>query len=101
MEERKAILETVCEENNGEKLVIAHVGQIATNHAIDLVRYAKTAVVDAISSISPFYYKFSTQEIEGYYFDLMNAFIIFRHFPAFLCLRMFWTRCVDANIWPV
>ena len=85
-EERKAVLETVCEENNGEKLVIAHVGQIATKHAIDLARHAKAAGVDAISSISPFYYKFSTQEIEGYYFDLMNAaetsFFIY-NFPAF------------------
>lgn len=35
-DERKAILDTVCEANNGEKLVIAHVGQISTEHAMDL-----------------------------------------------------------------
>ena len=85
-DERKAILETVCEENNGEKLILAHVGQISTEHALDLGRHAKAAGADAISSISPFYYKFSTQEIKQYYFDLMNGvempFFIY-NFPAF------------------
>ena len=85
-DERKAILETVCEANNGEKLVIAHVGQISTEHALDLGRHAKSAGADAISSISPFYYKFSTEEIQQYYFDLMNGvempFFIY-NFPAF------------------
>lgn len=85
-DERKAVLDTVCEANNGEKLVIAHVGQISTEHAIDLGRHAKGAGADAVSSISPFYYKFSTEEIKQYYFDLMNAlqmpFFIY-NFPAF------------------
>ncbi|MBE5783799.1 MAG: N-acetylneuraminate lyase [Clostridiales bacterium] len=85
-DERKAILETVAEENNGEKLLISHVGQISTDHALDLGKHAKSVGVDAISSISPFYYKFSTEEIKQYYFDLMNGmempFFIY-NFPAF------------------
>ncbi len=85
-DERKAVLDTVCEANNGEKLVMAHVGQIATEQAIDLGMHAKAAGVDALSSISPFYYKFSNEEIKNYYLDLMNAtempFFIY-NFPAF------------------
>lgn len=85
-DERKAILDTVCEENNGEKLVMAHIGQISTEHAIELGRHAKAAGADAASSISPFYYKFTNEEIKNYYFDLMNTlempFFIY-NFPAF------------------
>nr|WP_297864597.1 N-acetylneuraminate lyase [uncultured Acetatifactor sp.] len=86
MEERKAVLEAVCEENNGEKLIIAHIGQIATEHSLELGRHAGTLKVDAVSSISPFYYKFSTEEIKGYYLDLMEEiqvpFFIY-NFPAY------------------
>lgn len=85
-DERKAVLDTVCEANNGEKLVMAHIGQIATEHALELGYHAKAAGVDAVSSISPFYYKFTTQEIKQYYLDLMNTlempFFIY-NFPAF------------------
>lgn len=71
-EERKAILEAVVEENNGEKFVIAHVGQISTDMAIDMAVHAKSAGADAISSISPFYYPFTGDEIKNYYFDIMD-----------------------------
>jgi len=85
-DERKAILDSVCEENNGEKLVMAHIGQISTDLALDLGRHARAAGADAASSISPFYYKFSNEEIKNYYLDLMNGlempFFIY-NFPAF------------------
>lgn len=85
-EERKAVLDTVCAENNGEKYVIAHVGQIATDAALDLGAHARQAGADAVSSISPFYYKFTTDEIKGYYLDLLDGiglpFFIY-NFPAF------------------
>lgn len=84
--ERKEILETVCEANNGEKTVIAHIGQISTEAAKDLGVHAKSVGADAISSISPFYYKFTTEEIKQYYLDLMESlempFFIY-NFPAF------------------
>ena len=86
LDERKAILETVCAENNGEKIVISHIGQIATRHALDLGRHAASMGVDAVSSVSPFYYKFTTEEIKRYYLTLMNElktpFFIY-NIPAF------------------
>lgn len=70
--ERKTLLEAVVEENAGEKLVIAHVGAISTQFAGDLAVHAEKTGVDAISAISPFYYKFSQEEVKGYYFDIMS-----------------------------
>ena len=85
-DERKAVLETVCAENNGEKLVISHIGQISTRHALDLGRHAVSMGADALSSVSPFYYKFTTEEIKRYYLTLMNElkapFFIY-NIPAF------------------
>lgn len=73
LEERKKILETVLEENNGEKTVLAHVGTISTELAEECAVHAKQAGADAVSAISPFYYKFSVEEIKKYYFDIMDA----------------------------
>lgn len=71
--ERKAILEAVVEANEGTKKVICHVGAISTDTAMDFARHAEKIGADAVSAISPFYYKFSEQEIIGYYEDIMNA----------------------------
>ena len=72
-DERKRILDCVLEENNGEKLVLAHVGSISTREAQRLAVHASAAGADAVSAISPFYYKFKQEEIVGYYLDISNA----------------------------
>jgi N-acetylneuraminate lyase len=72
-EERKECLRAVLEENNGEKLVVAHVGHISTDFARDLAADAKKQSADAVSAISPFYFKFSFDEIKQYYFDIIDA----------------------------
>ena len=64
-EERKKTLEAVVEANAGEKKVICHVGAISTNEAIDYAQHAEKAGANAVSAISPFYYKFSKSEIMG------------------------------------
>ncbi len=72
-DERKNILETVCEENNGQGSIIAHIGCIGENHALDLANHAKGMKVDAVSSVPPFYYGFSYDEIRNYYFDIADV----------------------------
>ena len=72
-DERKNILETVCEENNGQGAIIAHVGCIGESHALDLAKHAKSMNVDAVSSVPPFYYGFSYDEIRNYYFDIADV----------------------------
>ncbi len=71
--ERKRILEAVCGEAAGKAAVIAHVGCIGQDMAVDLARHAKSVGADAISSVPPFYYGFSFEEIKGYYFALAEA----------------------------
>lgn len=63
--ERKGILEAVLEENNGEKLVVSHVGAISTRQAVDFAQHAEAAGADAVSAISPFYYKFTQRGDRG------------------------------------
>ena len=72
-EERDNILSAVVEANAGRRKVICHVGAISTDEAIHYARHAEQAGADAVSAISPFYYKFSDREIIRYYNDIMGA----------------------------
>lgn len=72
-EERKKILESVVEATNKRVKVICHVGAISTDLAVELAQHAESAGADAISAISPFYYKFSNEEVISYYYDIMDA----------------------------
>lgn len=66
-DERKKVLETVVETTNGRVPVIAHVGNIGTAKTVELAKHAQAAGASAVSSVPPFYYKFSVDEIAGYY----------------------------------
>lgn len=85
-EERKKILETVVEHVSGRCAVFAHIGHISCDIAVDLAKHAESCKVDAISSVSPFYYKFSSDEIKQYYFTIADAVsspMIVYNFPTF------------------
>ena len=71
--ERQEILECVLEAAAGRVPVIAHVGHIATSRAITLARHARNAGATAVSSVPPFYYNFSREEIIGYYAAVAQA----------------------------
>jgi len=71
IEERKHILEIVSDQSKGRVSIIAHIGAIATDFTLELGRHALSLKgVNAVSSIPPFYYKFSRDEIISYYLDL-------------------------------
>lgn len=72
-EERKLVVETVVRRVAGRKPVIVHVGDIGTKKSIELAQHAYEAGADAISSVPPFYWKFSEQDIYNYYKDLSEA----------------------------
>lgn len=85
-EERKQILATVAEVAKGKATLIAHIGCISTKQAIALGKEAQKLGYDAISSVSPFYYKFSFAEIKKYYYDIVDAVdlpMFIYNFPAF------------------
>lgn len=72
VEERKKILETVIDQNKGRKNIIAHTGNIGTELTANLSLHAKQCGADAISAVTPFYYKFSKSEICHYYNDIAD-----------------------------
>ena len=90
-EERKRILEIVTDEVKGRVTVICHVGAISTEWSIEYARHAANLGVDAISSIPPFYYPFTADELLGYYLDIVfavNMPMIVYNFPAFSGVTM-------------
>ncbi|MFA6508027.1 MAG: N-acetylneuraminate lyase [Treponemataceae bacterium] len=85
IEERKRILEIVVGEVAGRVPVICHIGAIGTDLSIDLGKHAAASGADAVSSIPPFYYKFSGEEVICYYRDIADAIdlpVIPYNFPA-------------------
>lgn len=73
LEERKRVLEHVLKAVDGRAPVISHVGTIRTRDVIDLAEHAMSAGALAVSMIPPYYYKFSMEEIIGYYEDVIRA----------------------------
>lgn len=85
-EERKKVLETVIKAANNRVPVIAHIGNIGSEKSCELARHATEAGASAISSVPPFYYNFSFDEITSYYADLSKASelpLIVYNIPAF------------------
>lgn len=66
-EERLLFTEAVVKELAGEKPVIFHVGGINPQDAYFLAAKARRMKIDAISSVTPFYYGYTVSEIAGYY----------------------------------
>ncbi len=84
-EERKRILEIVVDETAKRVAIICHIGAIGTDFTIDLGKHALKTGADAVSSIPPFYYKFSADEVVGFYRDVADAIdlpVIPYNFPA-------------------
>lgn len=72
-DERKLVVETVIDQVAGRVPVIVHVGDIGTKKTIALAEHAYRAGADAISSVPPFYWKFSDEDIYNYYRDVAAA----------------------------
>ncbi len=69
-DERKRQVEIVLDEVAGRLPVIVHVGAISTRASLDLARHARRAGADGISSVPPFYFKFTEDQIFSYYRDI-------------------------------
>ena len=88
--ERKQIMDIV-KTVAPESTLIAHIGSINEGEATELAIHAKKLSYDVISSVAPFYYKFSFEEIKNYYFRLVDAAelpMLVYHFPAFSGVNM-------------
>ncbi len=84
-DERRRVMEIV-KETAPEQTLIAHVGSVNPKEAEELGKYAKALSYDVVSSVAPFYYKYSFEEIKDYYFRLADASelpMLVYHIPAF------------------
>lgn len=89
-EERKLIFDIVkaCAPT---ATLIAHIGSLNENEAVKLGKHAYQLNYDAVSSVSPFYYKFTFEEIKKYYYRVADQSalpMIVYHFPAFSGVTM-------------
>lgn len=73
LDERAEIVRSVVQAAAGRAPVIAHVGTIRTADAIALAKDAEASGADAVSLIPPYYYRFTADEILGYYNQVMAA----------------------------
>lgn len=72
-EERKQVFRAVKAAASNAVPMIAHVGAISTDMAIDMALEAKKLGYDAISAVAPFYYGFPLEAIRRYYEDIVSA----------------------------
>ena len=89
-QERKQIMQIV-KAAAPDKTLIAHIGSVHEDEAHELAKYAERIGYDVISSVAPYYYKFSFAEIKDYYYRLAYATslpMLVYHFPAFSGVNM-------------
>ena len=72
-DERKRQVEIVMDEVGGVLPVVIHVGAISTKESIALAEHAQLIGATGISSVPPFYFRFSEEQIFGYYKDIAQS----------------------------
>ncbi|GAA0438783.1 N-acetylneuraminate lyase [Lentibacillus halophilus] len=72
-EQKKQIFRVVKDEVEDEAKLIAQVGSLNIDEATDLAQYATDLGYNAISAVTPFYYKFDFDEIKDYYFTILDS----------------------------
>lgn len=71
-DQKKRIFEIVSDENKGQVKLIAQVGSINLDEAVELGQYATELGYDSLSAVTPFYYKFNFEEIKHYYETIID-----------------------------
>lgn len=72
-DERKRLAEAAIESVAGRVPVVIHVGSLNAREVLELSRHAGAAKADAVSSVIPFYYSYSLEEIRDYYRMIAEA----------------------------
>ena len=71
-EEKKRIFEIAKDEAKDDVTLIAQVGSINLKESIELAKFATDLGYDALSAVTPFYYKFSFDEVRHYYESIIS-----------------------------
>lgn len=72
-EEKKEIFRIAKDEAKDQIKLIAQVGSMNIKESVELAQYATELGYDAISAVTPFYYKFTFPEIKEYYNTIINS----------------------------
>lgn len=72
-EEKKKIFKIAKDEAKNDIKLIAQVGSLNIHESIELAKYVTELGYDVISAVTPFYYKFSFEEIKDYYNTIINS----------------------------
>lgn len=72
IEDKKRIFQIAMDECKGQVAMIAQVGSLDLKEAVELGKYATDLGYDALSAVTPFYYKFTFEEIKNYYNTIVN-----------------------------
>lgn len=71
-EEKKRVFEIAIDEAKDQVQLIAQVGSINVFESVELGKYATKLGYKCLSAVTPFYYKFSFEEIKEYYFTIVR-----------------------------
>ena len=72
-EERKRQVEIVMDEVGGALPVVVHIGAMSTRESISLAEHAQSVGAAGISSVPPFYFRYTQDQIYGYYRDIAGS----------------------------
>ena len=72
-DEKKRIFEIAKDEAKEDIKLIAQVGSVNLKEAVELAKFTTELGYDAISAVTPFYYKFDFEEIKHYYNTIINS----------------------------
>ncbi|TFJ92479.1 N-acetylneuraminate lyase [Lentibacillus salicampi] len=72
-EQKKQIFDIVKNEAGDDVKLIAQVGALNLDEAVELAKYATELGYNAISAVTPFYYKFDFDEIKDYYNTILDS----------------------------
>lgn len=84
-DEHYEVYSTVAQQARGKTALIAHIGDMSISNAIEYAKMAEKLGYDAISSVTPFYYRYSASQIIEYYRALTakcSLPMIVYHIPA-------------------
>src|SRR5699024_5499111 len=72
-DQKKQIFDVVKNEAGDNVKLIAQVGALNLDEAVELAKYATELGYNAISAVTPFYYKFDFDEIKDYYNTIIDS----------------------------
>lgn len=72
-DEHYKMYSAVAQGAKGKGTLIAHVGDMSLKNAVEYAKMAEKLGYDAVSSVTPFYYKYTPEQVAGYYKAIASA----------------------------